>query len=144
MYSGDFECRLHSSDNKDLESTLLTELTDADADWESRGRFLSEQLVAPSGDYKDFGRMRSFRLRGLKLEIRLSKVVFDEGERSFSHVAPALKSFDLELVAMPDPTATSSVAATPPLPRRDRIPESCQKAFDSLYLGQTRDNSTKR
>jgi len=53
-------------------------------------------------------------------------------------MAPALKSFDLDLVAMPDPTAASSVAATPLVPRRERIPASCQKAFDTLYLGQFR------
>ena len=136
MYSGDFECRLHSSDNRDRDSSLLTELADADADWESRGRFLSEQLAAPCGDYKNLGRTRSFRLRGLRLDLKLSNIVFDEAQPSFSQVAPALKSLDLELVVTSDPTATTTITATPALPRLDKLPESCRKAFDTLYLTQ--------
>jgi hypothetical protein len=136
MYSGDFECRLHSSDNRYHESTLLTELTNADADWESRGRFLSEQLVAPCGDYKNLGRTRSFRLRGFRLDLKLSNVVFDESQRSFSQMAPALKSFNMELVVTSDPSAKSAVTAIPNLPDRDDLPEPCCKAFDTLYLKQ--------
>lgn len=138
MYSGDFECRLHSSDNRDRDSSLLTELANADADWESRGRFLSEQLAAPCGDYKNLGRTRSFRLRGLRLDLKLSSIVFDEAQRSFSQMAPALKSLDLELVVTSDPTATTAITATPALPRLDKLPEPCRKAFDTLYLTQLR------
>jgi hypothetical protein len=138
MYSGDFECRLHSYDNKDYESTLLTELPEADADWQSRGRFLAEQLVAPCGEYKNLGSQRSFRLRGFKLEVNLRKIAFDTTRHSFSQKAPALKSFDVELVVAPDPMATSSIAATPTLPRLDSFPEPCQKAFSTLYLEQFR------
>jgi hypothetical protein len=142
MYSGDFECRLHSSDNKEHESTLLTELTNADADWESRGRFLSEQLVTPCGDYKNLGRTRRFRLRGFRLDLKLSNVVFEEGQQSFSKIGPALKSFDIELVVTSDPSANSPIAAKPPLPPRDGLPEPCRKAFDTLYLDQFRKKTT--
>jgi hypothetical protein len=138
MYSGDFECRLHSYDKKDYESTLLTELPDSDKDWESRGRFLAEQLVAPCGEYRDLGRERSFRLRGFKLELNLSNVVFADSQRSFSGAASALKSFDLEVVVEPDPTATSSIASTPSLPPLNSLSERCQKAFSTLYLDQFR------
>lgn len=138
MYSGDFECRLHSYDNKDYESTLLTELPDADKDWESRGRFLAEQLVAPCGDYRDLGRERSFRLRGFKLELNLSNVVFADSQRSFSGAASALKSLDLEVVVDPDPAAISSIASTPSLPLLKSLSEGCQKAFSTLYLDQFR------
>jgi hypothetical protein len=134
MYSGDFECRLHSSDNKDHVSTLLTELPDADSDWESRGRFLAEQLVEPCGVYDNLGRRRIFRLRGFKLELNLSHVAFDESRPSFSEKGKALKAFDLEIIVSPDPTAISAIASTPSLPRLDRLPESCQQAFSSLYF----------
>jgi hypothetical protein len=138
MYSGDFECRLHSYANKDQESTLLTELPNADKDWESRGRFLAEQLLAPCGDYKNLGRKRGFRLRGFRLALNLSNVAFDDGKSSFSGAAPALKSFDLEVAVDPDPTAISAIASTPSLPRLNSLPEPCRKAFDTLYLTQFR------
>jgi len=136
MYSGDFECRLHSVDNKDRESTLLTELADADKDWESRGRFLAEQLVPPCGSYKNLGRERSFRLRGFRLYLDLSNTAFDDRKESFSGTRPALKSFDFEVRVEPDSTATSAIASTPTLPRLDTLPKQCQKAFDTLYLDQ--------
>jgi hypothetical protein len=137
-YSGDFECRLHSADNKDYESTLLTELPNADADWESRGRFLVEQLAPPCGDYENLGRDRTFRLRGFKLELKLSEISLDPRRRSFSGMGPALKSFDLEVIATPDLAATSAIASTPTVPRRDTLPEPCRSAFDTLYLDQIR------
>lgn len=138
MYSGDFECRLHSFNSKEQESTLLTELPDADKDWESRGRFLVGQLLPPCGDYKELGRQRSFRLRGFRLELVLTNITFDDSQPSFSGAPPALRSLDLEVRAEPDSTATSAISSTPALPRPDSIPKACQKAFDTLYLDQFR------
>lgn len=138
MYSGDFECRLHSFNDKDRESTLLTELPDADKDWESRGRFLAGQLLPPCGGYKDLGTERTFRLRGFKLELILTNVAFNAGQPSFSGTAPALKSFGLEVRAESDSTATSPIASRPALPRVESLPEPCRKAFDTLYLDQFR------
>jgi hypothetical protein len=138
MYSGDFECRLHSFHNRDRQSTLLTELPNADRDWESRGRFLAEQLAPPCGSYKDLGRERAFRLRGFRLQLKLRSVTFDDSQQSFSGTAPALKSFDLEILVEPDSTANSAIASRPTLPRLETLPEPCQKAFDTLYLDQFR------
>jgi hypothetical protein len=138
MYSGDFECRLHSFENKDRESTLLTELPNADRDWESRGRFLVEQLVAPCVGYRNLGRERSFRLRGFRLDLNLTNITFDNSRQSFSGTAPGLKSFDLAVLVEPDSAATSGIASPPTLPRLKSLPEACQKAFDTLYLDQFR------
>lgn len=138
MYSGDFECRLHSFNNRDRESTLLTELPDADRDWESRGRFLVEQLLPPCGSYQELGRKRSFRLRGFRLELILSNVGFDGGQTNFSGTTPRLKSFDLEVRVQPDSTATSPIAVTPALPESNTVPEQCKDAFDTLYLQRLR------
>jgi len=138
-YSGDFECRLHSyRPREDRYSTLLTELPNADRDWESRGRFLTAQLVEPCGEYRDLGRKRTFRLRGLKLTLNLTHVLFDNQKQNLSNDAPALKSFDLEIAVVPDPTATSRIAATPPLPLMDSLPTQCWEAFGTLYLYQFR------
>lgn len=142
MYSGDFECRLYSFDKTDRESTLLTELPNADKDWESRGRFLAEQLAPPCGNYKELGRERSFRLRGFRLDLNLRNVAFDDTQRSFSGSAPALRSFDFEVLVEPDLTATSRIASTPTLPRLDSLPKPCKKAFDTLYLDQFRGRVT--
>src|SRR5690242_7812240 len=68
-YSGDFECALHPFQAGHGYSTLLTELRYADRDWESRGRFLADQLVEPCAKYTDLGRKRAFRLRGFKLTL---------------------------------------------------------------------------
>lgn len=138
MYSGDFECRLHSVDDKDRQSTLLTELPDADKDWESRGRFLVGQLLPPCDAYRNLGSERSFRLRGFRLDLKLRNVTFDDRRESFSGTRPSLKSFDFEVRAEPDSSATSAIAATPSLPRLNGLPKQCQKAFDTLYLAQFR------
>lgn len=139
VYSGDFECRLHSYDNKDSESTLLTELPDATRDWESRGRFLAEQLVAPCDQYEDLGRRRSFQLRGFRLKLNLSNIAFDNDHRSLFGGAPALRSFELSVVVESDPAATSSIASTPSFPPLNSLPEPCQKAFGTVYLDQFRE-----
>lgn len=137
-YSGDFECALHFYSNRHGYSTLLTELPYADRDWESRGRFLTAQLIEPCGAYRDLGRKRTFRLRGLKLTLNLTHVLFDNQKQNLSNDAPALKSFDLEIAVVPDPTATSEIAATPRLPPMDSLPKQCREAFGTLYLYQFR------
>jgi hypothetical protein len=137
-YSGDFECVLHPYGTDRSFWTLLTELPNADRDWESRGRFLTAQLVEPCGEYQDLGRKRTFRLRGFKLTLNLTHVLFDNQKQNLWRDGPALKSFDLEIAVVPDPTATSDIAATPRLPPMDSLPEACREAFDTLYLYQFR------
>lgn len=137
-YSGDFECALHFYGTRGGYWTLLTELANADRDWESRGRFLTDQIVEPCGRYPDLGRERTFRLRGFKLTLNLIHVLFDNQKRSPLKDAPALKSFDLQVEVVPDPTATSAIAATPHLPPLNSVRPACRKAFDVLYLQQFR------
>jgi len=137
-YSGDFECVLHPYGTDSSFWTLLTELPNADRDWESRGRFLTAQLVEPCGEYQDLGTKRTFRLRRLKLTLNLTHVVFDNQKQNLSSDAPALKSFDLEIAVVPDPTATSEMAATPRLPPMNSLPKQCRDAFQTLYLYQFR------
>ena len=137
-FSGDFECALHSLDKSDRYDTLLTELPNANADWESRGRFLSSQLLPPCGDYMELGRTRTFRLRGFRLTLSLSRVVFDKDRMNLWKDGPALKSFDLKIEVARDDSAVSEIAETPALPSFKHLPDACQKPFDSLYLGKLR------
>jgi hypothetical protein len=138
-YSGDFECVLHFPEPPRVGySTLLTELPYADADWESRGRFLDDQLVEPCGDYLNLGRKREFELRGFKLTLDLDHIVFDRDKLSIWSDAPAMKSFDMEVSVAPDPAANSDIAATPDLPPLRSVPKKCRSGFGDLYLQQFR------
>ncbi len=137
-FSGDFECALHSVDKSDSFDTLLTEMPHANADWESRGRFLSSQLLPPCGDYEELGRIRTFRLRGFRLTLNLSRVVFDKERRNLWNDDPALKSFDLKIEVAKDASAISDIAATPVLPQFNTLPVACRQPFESLYLSKLR------
>lgn len=138
-YSGDFECVLHTFNPLARGySTLLTELPHANADWESRGRFLAAQLVGRCGTHPNLGARRTFRLRGFRLTLDLTHIVFDRGKESLWHDAPALKSFDLKVEVAPDLSARTPIAASPPLPPLDSVAEPCRQAFRSLYLQQLR------
>lgn len=138
-YSGDFECVLHTFNPLAKGySTLLTELPHANADWESRGRFLAAQLAGRCGRYPNLGASRTFRLRGFEVRLKLTNIVFDSKRESLWRDAAALKSFDLQVKVEPDPSARGPIAASPPLPPLDTIPDPCRQAFGSLYLQRFR------
>lgn len=109
-YSGDFECRLTSLYSKETYSTLFTDDPKQSRDWESRARFLSEELAGSCADYPEYGRVRTFRLRGMKITLALSDVVLDLSTQP----RPTLKSFDLRISIASDPAATSAIAAPVP------------------------------
>lgn len=71
-YSGDFECRLTSLHSLNTHSTLFTDNPKATRDWESRARFLVEELQGKCGDYPEYGRVRHFRLRGMKITLTIN------------------------------------------------------------------------
>jgi hypothetical protein len=78
-YSGDFECRLTSLYSKESISTLLTEEEHPTRDWQSRGRFLLEELAGKCADYPEYGKVRHFRLRGMELTIAVEAYTTEEG-----------------------------------------------------------------
>ena len=106
-YSGDFECRLTSLYSKDAYSTLFTDDPVQSRDWESRARFLSEEFVSSCADYPGYGRVRTFSLRGMRITLALSNIKSDLGTRP----RPTLKAFDLRISVVPDPAATTAIAA---------------------------------
>lgn len=112
-YSGDFECRLNSVPGKDAYRTLLTYQPVQPRDWESRARFLVSDLEGKCGDYPEYGRVRTFRLRGMRL--RLSLGFTGHGSPFPSNPgrpAPAAMRFAVE--ARPDPAALSQIAEDVP------------------------------
>lgn len=115
-YSGDFECRLTSLYSAETYSTLFTENPKQSRDWESRARFLSEELIGKCADYPEFGRVRHFRLRGMKITLILSDILFwssaEMGDRKPRR--PELKSFRFAVQVEADAEARTGI--TEPVP----------------------------
>lgn len=104
-WSGDFECRLWSPSDSRY-ATLLTYDPNPERDWESRGRFFLEELEMPCGDYPEWGRTRTFRLRGLELTLQIM---------GFARVAEGysgnpITSLVLKIKVDPDADAISAIA----------------------------------
>ena len=109
-YSGDFECRLTSLVLSPY-STLLTDNPHQSRDWESRGRFLADELVGSCARYPEYGAVRHFRLRAMRITLSLTDIVFDKspGVRSASGLI-GLSSFRFAFSVVPDSTAHSEIA----------------------------------
>ena len=115
-YSGDFECRLKSLYSKDTYSTLFTDNPKQSRDWESRARFLAEELVGKCGDYPEYGRVRHFRLRGMKITLTMDDLRFkvSNGSDAAKQQRPQLDSFLFGLQVESDPSALSAIAEPVP------------------------------
>lgn len=126
-YSGDFECRLISLYSKETYSTLLTESPDQAADWESRGRILAEELLGKCSEYPEYGRVRQFKLRGMKITLQLDDVKIREDDLAHGlHLPPdeirsRFRSFRFTVTAIPDLTARSSIASPVAIPAPRRL-----------------------
>ncbi len=117
-YSGDFECRLSLSGGRNIYSTLLTEDLNQSRDWESRGRFFAANLKGECARVPEFGDIRNFRLRGMRLTLRILDPVFR---------ANKLYSLKVAVSVFPDPNAHRAIADVVPLPKSG-VPESCKLA----------------
>lgn len=109
-YSGDFECRLTPRDAVTAYSTLLTDDVNSTRDWESRARFLVPELVGTCASYAEYGRIRNFRLRGMRLQLALTQVRFDSHLPSTAPPLGELASFRLSVTVQKDASATSEIA----------------------------------
>lgn len=113
VYDGDFECRLTAENGENGQySTLLTEDPDQSRDWESRARFFGSELVSNCGEIPEFGRVRDFSLRGMRIELRINDPTFD--------ASGDLKSFTFSVSVVNDasPDAQSGIAASPRIDQR--------------------------
>ena len=108
IYDGDFECRLVDASGKSSYSTLLTENPKQSRDWESRARFFAAELRGICGSVPEFGRHRTFLLRGFQLTLTIT-------EPRFSH-ASQLESLTLTVSVQNDlRAAAQDEIATAPL-----------------------------
>ena len=112
-YSGDFECRLTSSREHDVYSTLLTDAPNQSRDWQSRGRFLAEELEGACKNYPEFGATRHFRLRGMQVTLAIRDIELKSNSTAMkpSHLtSPRFKSFKFNVQIQPDEGAVSEIA----------------------------------
>lgn len=134
-FSGDFECRLSSLYSTERYSTLLTENPKQQKDWESRGRFDSDELEGRCADYPEFGRVRNFRLRGMKIRLEMSNVSLARGRRpGDGWDSNLLRSLHFRVTVQPDKSAMSPIAERVPYkrppelyPGKDGSPLDCSK-----------------
>ena len=115
-YSGDFECRLSPIPENYAYSTLFTEDINQSKDWESRARFFSADLRGVCARIPDFGAVRSFKLRHMRLTLRIMDPVFGRSGK--------LLSLRLRVVVEQDASADRNIAAIVPLPRN--APAQCK------------------
>jgi len=109
-YSGDFECRLTSASSMERYSTLLTDNPTQSRDWESRGRFLVPELMGECGGYPEYGRVRTFRLRGMQLRFEIKDIKLRSSTDNATQGPLALESFSFSVAVRSDPNARSPIA----------------------------------
>lgn len=111
-YSGDFECRLTSTYSKEAYSTLLTDDPKQSRDWQSRGRVLAEELVGKCADYPEYGRVRHFRLRKMKITFSFDEMSFKPFESSDRRKVNRreFQSLRFSVRVEPDSKALSNIA----------------------------------
>ncbi len=107
-FSGDFECLLQTVPPDYSFSTYFTENPHQDRDWQSRARFFASEVADPCAQIPDLGRIRTFRLRGMKVTLAMSKISL-LGQGKELH----LKSFDFRIAADVDPTARTNITEPP-------------------------------
>jgi hypothetical protein len=127
-YSGDFECRLVARYEAMVHSTLLTEELHATRDWQSRARFRVPELLGRCGDYADYGRVRTFRLRGMRLRLELRNIRFAPSSRTVDSRSPGLASFRFVIDVQPDLKAQTEIAASSSAPVP---PQECDIGYQS-------------
>jgi hypothetical protein len=107
-FSGDFECRLQTVPPNYSFSTYFTENPRQDRDWQSRARFFAHEVIEPCAQIPDLGRIRTFRVRGMKITLAMSNISFSGDGKE-----PHLRSFDFRIAAEVDPTARTAITEPP-------------------------------
>lgn len=119
-FSGAFECRLGMKEigRKNVADTLLVEDATQAQEWPSRGRFFVRNIRGACADIRGYGAMRTFRLRGMILTLRVIDPTFSNDGRALSYRnKTALRSLKLRVTVRPSSAATRSIAAIVPFPK---------------------------
>jgi hypothetical protein len=105
-YAGDLDCRLIPANRGEVEQNLLVEAPNLAA-WFSRGRMFANELDGDCARYPEYGRVRHFRLRGMRLTMTFEKLVFATAKNDGT---PRLTSYTLHLHVAPDAAVRRSIA----------------------------------
>lgn len=112
VYAGDLDCRLLPASEGEVEDNLLVEEHHQKA-WFSRGRMEAYQLYGECGSYPEYGLVRQFRLRGMKLTIEFLDVAFavaPSGLRIPGPPSRRLSSYTIRLTVESDRSAKRDIA----------------------------------
>jgi hypothetical protein len=108
IFWGDFDCHVHSLYEHDKYESLLIENPLDHDESHSRGEFYFYELQGSCLEYPEWGRKRSFRFRGMRLELELTNIQF-----SADPLPGRLASFGFKVSVTPDPTALSAISEPP-------------------------------
>jgi hypothetical protein len=106
-FSGDFQCALYALEGGRVSSGNL--LADSTHD---RGRMLSVQLSDRCGAYPEFGLVRHFRVRGMRVTLEFGGLQW-----STSNEDEGLDQFTVDLSVEPDLSAVTETSETAAAPR---------------------------
>lgn len=103
VYAGTLDCRLMAAAGGEVEENLLVEDEGLSA-WYSRGRMFPYELAGICAEYPEYGRVRHFSLRGMRLTLSFENATFAG--------ADTLRQFDVRVSVVPDLSATTAIAAS--------------------------------
>lgn len=122
-FSGDFQCALFAIKNGSRVSGNLLAANTKDelsTEWWNRGRMRSAQLRGKCLDYPDYSTDRIFKLRGMRLTLRFTKMKW--GRNKSREHGPVLIGFTFTFKAVPDESAHT---ANPDVVGAPAPPASC-------------------
>jgi hypothetical protein len=130
-YSGDFQCRMIVAGKEVTTVDLLSEVPRSTHDWQSRARFFASEVLGRCGDIADYGRERTFLLRGMKITLAMSDIQADRSGR-----VPTLREFTFKVDVVPDSPANSRIAEAPLKSSRSEIPGCPLDNSVPVHLGK--------
>jgi hypothetical protein len=103
-FSGVLDCRLYLLSGSSLYPTLLQNTTNATRDWQTYGRFTSEDLVGLIGADASRSIVQQCWVRGMSIKIKIFNVKEQKGSKTIT-------SLDMIFTAENDPATTAAIAA---------------------------------
>lgn len=120
-FSGIFQCALFALDDGKIVSGNLLAADDHDersTDWFNRGRMIASQLRGRCASIPEFGTVRHFRMRGMRMTLRFSDIRWSRRDPS------QLDRLTVSVTITPDPSATTHTAA---MVRRPAVASQCER-----------------
>ena len=105
----------------------------------SRAEIFPDQLKAACADYPDWGRERSFRLRGMKLTMAVDGIKFGRAQRDLEGLpTPDLIGARIHVSIVPDSSATTPAPEHAKYADWSLLPTSCNNpVINPLFPGST-------